>query len=64
MGMILLLMMEPEQSVIKTPSSNTNTVHIQDHHQPDEKNLEIKIELKKLKKKSVATPIYTDVQNL
>lgn len=48
--MILLLMMEPEQSVIKTPSSNTNTVHIQDHHQPDEKNLEIKIELKKLKK--------------
>lgn len=62
--MILLLMMEPEQSVIKTLSSNTNTVHIQDHHQPDEKNLEIKIELKKLKKKSVATPIYMDVQNL
>ena len=31
-GVILLLVMDPEQSVIKTPSSNTNTVHVQDHH--------------------------------
>ena len=47
----MLLVMEPEQSVIKTSSSNTTTVHVQDHHWADEKKFEIKIELKKSEKK-------------
>ena len=49
--MTLLLVMVPEQWVIKKSPSNTNTVHVQEHHWADEKEFEIKIELKKLKKK-------------